>query len=44
MDKFTCPNRNNHRSAWPGYGRELCPYCREVYVEKPKEGSDNAES
>ena len=27
-----CPNRHNHISGFPGYGRELCPFCK-CYVK-----------
>lgn len=33
MDKFNCPNKSNHISAFPGYGRSPCPLCHEVYVK-----------
>lgn len=29
-----CINRFNHVSAWPGYGRIICPNCHKVYVRK----------
>lgn len=29
-----CPNHYQHVSAWPGYGRKLCPSCGKVYVHK----------
>lgn len=32
-----CPQRSRHVSAWPGYGRELCPFCRKYYIHS-KEG------
>ena len=28
-----CPNWYNHVSAFPGYGRILCPWCQAVYVK-----------
>lgn len=28
-----CVNRHKHVSGFPGYGRELCPYCRKLYVK-----------
>jgi len=33
MDKFNCPNRYNHVSSEPGYGRALCSSCGQVYVK-----------
>ena len=30
-----CPNKHNHLSAFPAYDRELCPYCKQVYILKP---------
>ncbi len=33
MDKFNCPNKGNHVSSWPGYGRTLCQCCGQVYVK-----------
>ena len=27
-----CPNSHNHVSAFPGYGRSICPDCMRVYV------------
>jgi hypothetical protein len=42
-DKFNCPNRHNHISAFPAFDREKCPYCNRpdqlpVYVKKPLTG------
>jgi hypothetical protein len=30
----TCPNRYAHASAFPGYGREICPHCHKIYVNR----------
>jgi len=27
-----CPNKANHCSAFPGYGRKKCPYCGKYYI------------
>ena len=29
-----CPWQSRHVSAWPGYGRELCPCCQRLYIHK----------
>jgi len=36
IDRFNCPNKHNHVSAWPAFDREKCPYCQQVYVRKVK--------
>ena len=35
--EVTCPNKDNHISAFPAYDRILCPYCHKKYVRKPIE-------
>ncbi len=32
-----CPNKSNHVSAFPAYDRELCPYCKIIYIRKIKQ-------
>jgi len=32
-----CPNKDKHVSAFPAFDRELCPYCRKVYILKVKD-------
>jgi len=39
IDKFNCPNKSKHVSAFPAYDRIECPYCKRkdqlpVYIKK----------
>ncbi len=36
LDAQICPNKSNHVSADPAYDRIKCPWCGEVYVQKPE--------
>jgi hypothetical protein len=45
--KYTCPNKRNHVSAFPGNGKMRCPLCSSypcleapVYIEKLKGWED----
>ena len=42
-DKFTCVNRENHVSGFPGFDRIKCPFCNNSYVRKPKEEEDETD-
>ncbi len=41
MSQLPCPNKFNHVSAWPGYGRTKCPYCGKLYIHKEIEKEEN---
>jgi len=33
IDRFNCPNKGNHISAFPAFDRIICPYCQQVYIK-----------
>lgn len=34
QEQAECSNRYNHISAFPGFGRVICPTCRKVYIRR----------